>query len=160
MSRPPVVTLTSSEMLLACSIGAQIQVQNIEDDCQPQYGAPLDLPQALTAGMIGACGELAYAKWSGTYWNGNVGDRTAKDVDGVQIRTTLNRNEDLILHPRDADEDPFVLVSVYRNEFRLMGWIYGGEGKIEEYWQDKYQNDRPAFFVPRSILRPVGSLRL
>jgi hypothetical protein len=38
--------------------------------------------------------------------------------------------------------------------FILRGWIWGREGKRDEWWTDPACG-RPAFFVPQNALRPM-----
>ncbi len=106
----------------------------------------------------GACGEMAVAKWMGRYWDGALGDFTAKDVGKLQVRTNPNDWGDLILHPKDADDDVFILVLSHNAPiYKLQGWLYGREGKQTQWWRDG-EKGRPAFFVPQSALRSVDEL--
>ena len=106
----------------------------------------------------GACGEAAVAKAFGLYWDGSIGDFGATDVGEYQVRTNPNEWGDLILHERDNDADPYILVLSHGSpDFNLRGWIYGSEGKLSEYWRDGSPG-RPAFFVPQDKLRPIEEL--
>jgi hypothetical protein len=97
---------------------------------------------------------MAFAKWAGMYWAGNLGNLGADDVGAVQVRTRSRHDYDLILHPSDPDERAFVLVTGVAPEFHIVGWIWGREGKRPEYWDDPARG-RPAFFVPQRALYPM-----
>lgn len=142
------VTLTDFEIWLAYSIAGQIAGQNLSRDTPPKHGAH---PSDFGLSVVGALGEIAVAKLLNRYWAGNVGNLKARDVDGLQVRSSsLHRN--LILHHEDADDDPFVFVAIDRNTAMVCGWLLGKEGKDEKYWRTDI--DRPAFFVSDRYLKP------
>jgi len=70
-------------------------------------------------------------------------------VDHLQVRSTYNPENGLILHPKDKDDDCFVLVHLDRdhNYAMLRGWLWAHEGKKDEFWPGKHP-DRPCFTVP------------
>ena len=61
--------------------------------------------------VIGACGEAAVAQHFNYYWDGNLGDFAAKDVNHFQVRANGRENGDLIVRGPDKDEDKYILVS-------------------------------------------------
>lgn len=75
----------------------------------------------------------------------------------VLVRTMAKEWGDLILHNSDKDYRLFVLVHGSKNEFSLLGWIRGNEGKNMEYWKDP-TGTRAAYFVPQTALRDVVDL--
>lgn len=142
------VILTESEIILAGSVCVQRYAQNLSRGKKEMYGA--EDSRGFQYMMDGALGEIAVAKWLGLYWNGQVGNLLAADVGSIQVRATRRAPPDLILHPRDKDEDVFVLVGLTGNQAIIFGWCLGVEGKDRRYWEDRYNNDRPAYFVPLS----------
>jgi hypothetical protein len=123
----------------------------------PKYGAP-NGAGALEIDVNGCCAELAVARYTNLFWCGTVNDVQARDVGGmVDVRSTTQRNHNLILHPDDDDETPYVLVWTHAPEFDLCGWTFAGDGKLSEFWRDP-TGGRPAFFVPRNLLRPMPEL--
>jgi hypothetical protein len=72
-------------------------------------------------------------------------------VGNVQVRSTSGHRNCLILHKTDPDDKAFVLVTGTAPNFVLRGWIWGRDGKNEEYWRDPV-GGRPAYFVPQSAL--------
>lgn len=169
----PIVEMTWSEILHAGNWGFMMQVQNGKMGRHARYGGPnveTDCIAALSAGVWGAVGEAAFAKWAGVYWNGNIGDLSARDVQGVgragvQVRTRPNGLDGmhLLLHPADRDEDVFVLIEAKPPQFRLAGWIYARDGKNREFWSDRPNGGgrgtgRFCFWIPERILRPMSEL--
>ncbi len=133
-------------------------VQNIKKGRRDKYGA--ETQSVWHTHINGALGEVAVAKYLGRYWDGMgaLGDLHAADVGGgVQVRWTGKPNGDLILHPSDADDKPFVLVTGDAPRFTLHGWILGRDGKLETYWRDP-AGGRAAFFVPQNKLVPIAEL--
>lgn len=137
-------TMTESEIIIAGSVAVQRYAQNLCRGKKEMYGAPDYM--GFQYMMDGAIGEMAAAAYFNRYWNGSIGNLTAKDVDGVQVRTTRRRACELILHDQDNDQDVFVLLQIDRTLVKFVGWCFGWEGKHEDFWRDDVA--RPAFFVP------------
>lgn len=156
------VTLTWSELTTAAMIGVRRQVQNLATGKKHRYGANED--ETWSINIDGCCGEMVVAKALGMYWTGNLGDWKADDVGGLQVRTTYYHTGDLCLHRDDQDDKVFVLVTGRAPHYRVPGWIYAWRGKNEQYWSDKLDKqgkplNRPAFWVPQSVLLPIEQLR-
>lgn len=153
MEAPPVVTFTESEMLIAGNVAVQRYAQNLARGKPEMYGAP---DRYGFQYMIDGCfGELAVAKHKNWFWNGSVGNLLAKDVGNVQVRATRMEQPALILHDKDLDGDIFILVKLMANTATLCGWLYGREGKQEQYWSTGKGGVRPAYFIPEGDLRRV-----
>lgn len=103
----------------------------------------------------GAAGELAFATAHGLPWIDVADDFSTLpgDVGPFQVRTTARMNGSLIVHERDPDDAPFVLVTGRVPRFVLRGWLYGREAKDSRWWRT--DTGRPAYFVPQSALRPI-----
>jgi hypothetical protein len=156
------VILTPTEMLCASQYGCLRQLQNIKNGARPRYGAGEE--GAWEVHILGCMAEMAVAKYLNLFWAAAVGDYEALDVGGlVQVRSRMGGGEgpkvDLILHPKDGDDHPFVLVYSKPPEFRLAGWIMGSEGKRTDLWGDPAGTGRHAFFVPPGMLKDMASLR-
>lgn len=104
----------------------------------------------------GAIGEAAVARYLNSYWAPGVAG--APDLPEAEVRTTTRNNGCLILHKENDDLSVFVLVVVNGNTAKIVGWIRGADGKLDQYWRD---DDRvqPAFFVPQSALADPAALR-
>ncbi len=151
------VRLTSSELIQAAMIGTMRRIQDIKKGRRPQYGIGHD--REWQADMMGAIGELVVAKTLNRFWNGALGDLGAADVDhSFEVRTRSEHWHDLLLHDKDKDDLPYILVTGYNDVYVIRGWIYGLIGKSEQFWADKSEKNRWAFFVPQEILDPLSEL--
>lgn len=150
------VTLAWSEVMQAALVAQMRRVQNMAAGRNARFGA--ERGDGWGYDIEGACGEMAVAKHFGLYWSGAVGNLRAPDVGPLQVRTRAKPYHDLILHPSDANDDAFVLVTGLAPTFRLIGWTVGHDGKRDEYWADP-AGGRPAFFVPQAALKPIAALR-
>ena len=146
------VELTPVEIWLGASVGVSRRVNAIKNNRTPVNGQPED--QFWNDHVEGALGEMALAKAFGLYWSGGVfrGD----DVGPYQVRTRTKHHYDLILHKTDNDEKVFYLVTGQHGRYVIRGWIKAADGKREEYWNDKADNGRAAYFVPQAKLNPVA----
>lgn len=147
------VKLTASEMIQAAVVGSMRQVQNLTKCRRDAHG--LSPENGWQVHIEGAAGEMAFAKWANRYWSGNLGDLQADDVGQTQIRTRSRHGYELIVHPDDADERVFVLLTGLAPTFRIRGWIWGWDAKRSEFWKDP-AGGRPAFFVPHVALHPMA----
>ena len=148
-------TLTWPEQLFAASAGVMRQISGINRGRPEPYGTPKD-PWGGHVGGAGA--ELAVAKYLGLYWH--AVDTTPGELPGdvglVQVRWTARPDGRLILHDRDQDAAPFVLVRGTFPEYTLVGWILSHHGKRPEYKQPG--DGRPAYFVPTERLESMVAL--
>ena len=70
---------------------------------------------------------------------------------------TSHARGSLLLHPRDLDDAPYVLMTGGGGAYQVRGWIMGRDGKQEKYWGDRANQNRPAYWVPQSALNPIES---
>jgi hypothetical protein len=121
---------------------------------------------SLGIDVQGAHAELAVAKGLGLKWDGqffNLDEwfdwRTdGHDVSGLEVRSTHHPDGCLILHPKDKDDSPFILVLTHKApDYLLSGWAFGHEGKKEKYWRDVGYG-RPCYFLQQSKLRGMDTL--
>ena len=149
------VTLTPSELILASGVGARRHAANLLANRPDAHRAPAD----WSLHIEGSCAELAAAKATSRYWLASVDfrERTAGDLaGGVEVRATERADGCLILHERDADDRPFVLVTGRAPHFDVRGWLRGGDGKRPEWWRSDVR--APAWFVPVAALHPLDTL--
>lgn len=151
------VVLTTAEIMEVGICGVMRQVENIKNDAKPAYGADDKADWQLHVEGCGA--ERAVAKYLNLYWPGK-GRMREPDVGGlVEVRSIDKPNNRLILHEKDADDKAFCLVYGLNGTYTIKGWIWGKDGKREDYWSDPGRNGRPAFFVPNDALNPPETLR-
>lgn len=113
---------------------------------------------AWATDIEGALRELALAKHTGRWWTGlefkGGGTTKAGDVGELQVRGTDHNSGHLLIYDDDPDTAPFVLVIGVAPRYRIVGQIFGGEGKQQRWWREdgvRY----PAFWVPQEVLRDV-----
>ncbi len=109
--------------------------------------------------ILGACGEVAFAKATNRYWSGSVNTfKTGGDVGGrIQVRTRSKSHYDLLVRDNDNDDDLFVLVVGGPSEFDVKGYMRARDAKVERY-KANWGNYGEAYFVPQADLLPVDSL--
>jgi hypothetical protein len=155
-----IVRLNKVEFYNAAHIGLIRQLQNINKGRKDSYGA--ETMDGWGIHIEGACGELVVAKVLNIFYNGNIGDLSACDVNNeernIEVRTRSNHRYDLILHPKDKDENVFILVTGKAPLYKIRGWILAKEGKKKKYWSDPSGKNRPAFFIPQKDLKPIKEL--
>lgn len=124
------------------------------------------LADSLEIDKMGAAAELAVSLSLGFPWDGRLFSNdqwliwrdTGHDTGPLEVRSTKHPNGRLILHPKDHDKSPFVLVRLHRFPvFDIVGWCFGEDGKQKPYWHDVGYG-RPCFFVPNQELRPIDKL--
>lgn len=151
----PRVRLSQDELLEGVRVGVLRHVMNLGINKPPTYNLPIGYDWQMH--IEGALGERAVSKYLGIPWDGALGNYNANDVGRYEVRTTTSRNNRLILHDRDKDDRPYVLVVGANGEYDIKGWIYGAEGKDAQYWSDPL-GGRPAYFVPTEHLKPIQTL--
>jgi hypothetical protein len=106
---------------------------------------------------LGACGEVACAKWLNIKYDATVNTfHHCRDVGPFEIRTASRDTDRLIL--RDSDKElsdkPFILI-VKRASclYRVVGWSYA-EGLFEEEYLSNFgiEDREPGYAIPQSYL--------
>jgi hypothetical protein len=102
---------------------------------------------------LGACAELAVAKWLGIQWSRSVGTyHIEADVgEDVDVRCTDRDNGSLILRENDQPYRTFVLVTGNPPNMSLRGYIRGEDGMRPHWWRDP-NSYGGAWFVPQDAL--------
>lgn len=161
MSREVLISLSHEDISMAHGIAAKRN----SSQRSANRGDGVVMKSSISADLIGAEGELAVSKalslpWDGKWLPIDVWDTwkvNGNDVANLEVRSTKYATGRLILHDRDKDFSPFILViSSKKPVFRLAGWCYGFEGKKNDYWRDDVP--RPCYMVPQSQLRPMNEL--
>ena len=157
----PVIKLSDAWIAKATDIGAQRHAYALSQGYR-NYGTIDDGEERHhVAGAIGECAVAAHFKLP---WKPNVGVITGVDVGNlIEVRTRIlpGKGFDLAIRPDDKEDKPYVLTFVLKdNSVRLIGWLYGKEGKHGQrggVWNE----GRQVWFVPppyRSISDLVSML--
>lgn len=145
-------TLSARDQGLAQSCGEQ------RNHGQDRWGRKaLDAQGRLAANVVGAAGEIAFARLTGLPFRCMANQGYGKpDVGRYGVRTRRRQDAELILH--EQDRGPQVLmVQVAPWSFRLVGWLHEArDGQDPRWWSDP-GGRRPAWFVPQDALdSPLG----
>jgi hypothetical protein len=154
-----IVRLTVSELYLASMVGVRRHVTALSRGQADRNGADrMDASAAYYAHINGAQGECAAAKALLTFWLMSVDARKEEPdlLPDWQVRTRTQVGYDLIVRSDDRDDQRFVLVIGNGPTFDVCGWIWGRDAKDEQWLRDRGERGAPAFWVPRSALRPLG----
>lgn len=158
--------LDIATMAMIGTVGIFRQIQNVSNDRKQAHGAGEKYSWQMH--IEGCMGEYCTSKYLNRFWDGKLGDLGAGDVGKIETRTAggatgLEKGDihdrRLRLHKPDKDNSPFVHVTGVNGYYRMHGWLYGHEGKKDEYWKDPTGNNRKAFFVDNNKLRPMESLK-
>jgi len=156
------VVLTTEDYLFAKEIACKRN--NTQREGKRNDGKVL--PDSLGIDIQGALAEYAFSKAAGFDWDGRLFNleewelwrKFGHDVNGIEIRSTKHKNGCLIVHPKDKDNAPFVLVVCDSNtSFSIKGWAFGYEAKDSKYWKDVGYG-RPCYYYPQKNLKPIEDL--
>lgn len=149
------ITLAPHEMAIAAWVGVRRNIESRRRGLPDKHGLS---GEGWNEHIEGAGGELAVAKMLNLYWDGSINTFKRADLAGVQVRTRSHHGYDLLVRPDDSPEDAFVHVTGRMPHYRIHGWMTGAEA-MQDRWM-AHHGDRPAaYFVPRSELRPIQTLR-
>lgn len=148
------VMLTRMEAAMALHVGVMRHMTSVFRGRQDRHGAALSWDLHLE----GACGELAYCKHAGIFWDGSIDVFKRPDIGGsIQIRTRSRHDYELIVRDDDADTDWFVLITGRMPRFEIRGCLRGADAKRAE-WRQTHGDREAAFFVPTKELLGVERL--
>ncbi len=160
------VRLAWDELQFAAEVGVRRRIYGLSQ-CKVRDGQVAHLT-GYQDNVLGACGEMAVAKYLGLYWPPSIGTTRHNgvkppDVAGYEVRTRSVNWWDLMLHKRDPDERIAILILAEKEPiFLLPGWILCADGKLPKYWDDPSKKaggpSRPAFFIPQDDLASMETL--
>ena len=146
------VQLTYSEIILGAMAGVHRRVEYLKSGLSNRYQPSME--QIWGAQIEGALAEQALAKGLNKYFSGK-GEFGQSDLDeNIECRATSWPDGRLILHDADKDEARYYLLVGEVGHYRIIGSIYGWEGKKKEYLDAPNQTGNSAYYVPQSELEP------
>ncbi len=116
--------------------------------------------KALEIHLLGAAGEMAVASFVGLkheLYKESEARRGSDDLPGIDVKTRSKHSYDLIVQKNEDPKKKFVLVTIENQKTLIHGWCWGEEAMDEKFWADPARG-RPAYFVPKEFLRPLGTL--
>ena len=153
-----IVTLTKVEMFSAAQAGCLRRINALCKDLPQPYGKPKDPLFDIDVESSGA--EMAVAKAFGLYWNTypNEFRDLPGDVANLEVRWTKHMNGHLIVHKRDKDDRPFVLVRGNMPHYKVGGWMMGADAKQEKWIHG--MREEPGYWVPNDQLHSLADLKV
>lgn len=148
------ITLTRNEVIIGSMVGTRRKIESIFGNFYRTNHVGNDAFGWHTD-IEAACAEIALAKALGVYWDFSVNTFKAPDVGKLQVRHTELMRGSLILRPEDRDEEAFYLVVGTAPIFYIVGWMYGQDGKIDQYLDE---TPPPYWKVPQSALTPLKGI--
>ncbi len=90
---------------------------------------------------------------------------TADVGSNIQVRSTNHSNGNLLVHPKDKDDQVFILVKSHDYpEMEVSGWVLGRDAKKKEFWEDGSNlpsfEGRACYLFPCEKLNPIETLKL
>jgi hypothetical protein len=158
-----VVTLTRWDEELAFYAAMQRTMKNVLDNVAEAHGA--DTPWGgFDWNLMAILGEIGCARYFNLTWTGGWGAYNLIDVgERLEVRSRQAPHHHVLLHKKDPDHMPVVSVIVVREQLPrvlVSGWMMIKDGKQEKYWGDKARNNRPCYWVPPDLLRPIEELEI
>lgn len=149
------VTLDEKDFEIGYGLGLLRVSESERLGCSTRL-TPAGRQKVIDINVLGALGEMAFAKWLGVPFIATVNTfKTRPDVGGFEVRTAGFHNGKLIIRDDDLDTRPYVLVTSTHPpslEFRIHGFLLGKDGKKEKWLTDGGNGRAPAYFVPQSEL--------
>ncbi len=150
------IELTLSEFDLAINTARLRMIASESLNCNHATTYERTLVKRLEEEVVGACGEIAFAKHIGKFFVPSV-NAFNKEADvglNVEVRSTIRLDGCLIVRNNDLDDRAFVLAIVDGKNVDLAGWLYGRDAKKDE-WIKNPHGYRKAWFVPQNCLIAV-----
>jgi hypothetical protein len=152
---------TEEEREAACKEAFRRQAVNEIRGLKGRNGGATTGAMALTIHLLGAAGEMAVASYLGLkehLFKETEAKRGSADLPfNIDVKTRSKAAYDLIVQKGEDGQRIFVLVTIEKQRTLIWGWCYGHEAMQERFWADPARG-RPAFFVPKAELRPIGEL--
>jgi hypothetical protein len=162
MPTPVEFTFSDEERQQAMEEGLRRQGVNESKGLRGRNGGAWKGSKALEIHLLGAAGEVAVASYLGMkehLFKETEARRGSDDLPGgIDVKTRSKHSYDLIVQKSEDPRKKFVLVTAQDQKTLLHGWCYGEEAMDEKYWADPARG-RPAFFVPKTVLRSMESLK-
>jgi hypothetical protein len=164
IASPPIpieFTFSPEERRQAMEEGMRRQATNEAKGLRGRNNGPRFGDKALQVHLLGAAGEMAVASYLGLkqyLYQETEARRGSDDLPGIDVKTRSRYKYDLIVQKQEDPRKKFVLVTIEDHKTFIHGWCYGKEAMEEKYWADPAKG-RPAYFVPKSELRPMSELQ-
>lgn len=155
---PRRIKVSEAEMHHGAMAAVSRQCQNLTRGRIDRDGCGLEV--GWDHHINGAIAEVAAARAVGRYWvgMGALGDLSAADILGAQVRWTNVKPPHLRITKRDRPDDVFILVTGLAPWFTVHGWVYAREGQRDAWWGDPWHPGRFSYWVPQDELHDLDLL--
>ena len=154
-------SFSEEERKLAMEEGMRRQAVNEAKGLRGRNRGPRFGDKALEVHLLGAAGEMAVASYLGLkheLYKETEARRGSDDLPGIDVKTRSKHKYDLIVQKNEDPKKKFVLVTIEDKITLIHGWCYGEEAMEGKFWADPARG-RPAYFVPKSYLRSIDTLK-
>lgn len=160
-SSPIEFIFAEEEREAACKEAFRRQAVNEIRGLKGRNGGAATGAMALTIHLLGAAGEMAVASYLGLkdhLYQETEAKRGSCDLPGnIDVKTRSKAGYDLIVQKDESPEKKFVLVTIENKKTLIHGWICAKDAMKQRFWSDP-AGGRPAYFVPKTALRPMNTL--
>lgn len=160
MPTPIEFVFSDEERKQAMEEGRRRQAVNEAKGLRGRNQGPRFGDKALEVHLLGAAGEMAVASYLGLkheLYKEVEARRGSDDLPGIDVKTRSKHKYDLIVQKNEDPWKKFVLVTIENHKTLIHGWCWGEEAMEGKFWADPARG-RPAYFVPKSFLRPIGTI--
>lgn len=159
---PVLFDFSELDMQIIHNEAVRRQSENQSNMLAGRNGGPSDGDKALRAHFLGAAGELAVADYLGLreylYSEKNPKRGSSDLPPNIDVKTRSKHYYDLICQIDESFSKILVLVTVKDKRAFIHGWITS-KNAMSDKWINDPAGGRKAYFVPKSELFPIESLK-
>jgi len=157
------VKLEANEVELALNIASKRYIGNLRMGKTFSYGHSGGFKRTISDGILGALGEVAYAKATNSFYNGSYSDDNQfySDSDfqnNIEIRTEEKKDYNFLLIRPGEKKGKYILVIKDNDKdfnFTIMGsFIYNDDLPPEKLTDFGYSHRPPAYKIESKELNP------
>lgn len=145
------VTITNNDLRVAYLVGAERHYRSLVSKRKSSF--PFKYAgQGWANHILGACSEIAVARFLNVHHGGGIDTFGASDLDGVECEI---RSSETVPRIREKDTKPVIGVKYFAEEplrFEILGWVYPAEIRARDDWR-KY--DPPSWYPSAEAWRSI-----
>ena len=158
----PTIRLSPDDFSVCLHLAQERAIESLRNDRKDALFEK-DWVEAHRIHVIGAVGEVAFAKWLGVYPSFGVRQFSGMMADieagcKYEVRHRLKTNHDLIIRDNDPADRVYILTRGCPPEVEVAGWCWGGEFKGREDFTANWGSHGECLFVPAQELHDMTAL--
>lgn len=156
----PEVTLTPDDYSVVLHLSADRMIESLRAGRRDAVWDKDNWIHEYHIHILGAVGEIAFAKWIGEYPRFGVKQFSGMDSDhagDIEIRHRSSRDYDLKITDKDDPKRKYVLTRGLPPKIEIAGWSYGGEVMKDEF-RANHGGYGECWFVPVEHLRTMEEI--